>query len=126
MGTRFLCTREAPVHENVKRRIVEATERETDLIFRQLRNTARVARNGVSADVVRILNEGGSFDDISELVAGRRGVRVFQDGDTELGIWTSGMVQGLIHDIPSVGELVLRIVSEAEELITSRLAGSLS
>jgi nitronate monooxygenase len=125
MGTRFLCTREAPVHENVKRRIVEATERDTDLIFRQLRNTARVARNGVSAEVVRILGEGGSFEDIRELVAGRRGVRVFEEGDTEVGIWTSGMVQGLIHDIPSVGELVSRIVSEAEGLITSQLAGFL-
>jgi NAD(P)H-dependent flavin oxidoreductase YrpB (nitropropane dioxygenase family) len=123
MGTRFLCTQEAPVHDNVKRRIVEATERDTDLIFRTLRNTARVARNEVSAEVIEILTAGGSFDDIRELVSGRRGVKVFEEGDTEAGIWTSGMVQGLIHDIPSVRDLVSRTVSEAEQLITARLAG---
>jgi nitronate monooxygenase len=123
MGTRFLCTREAPVHQNVKQRIVEADERETDLIFRPLRNTARVARNSVSAEVITILASGGTFDDIKDLVAGSRGVKVFEGGDTESGIWTSGMVQGLIHDIPSVAELVARTVSQAESIITSRLAG---
>jgi NADH:quinone reductase (non-electrogenic) len=121
MGTRFMCTVEAPVHDKVKQRIVDASERDTELIFRSLGNTARVASNGVSHEVVRILKSGGNFEDIRELVAGSRGRRVFEEGDTELGIWTAGIVQGLIRDIPTVAELVARIVSEAEELIKSRL-----
>ena len=124
MGTRFMCTVEAPVHDKVKQRIVEASERDTELIFRSLSNTARVASNSVSQEVVRILASGGKFEDVRELVAGTRGRRVYEDGDTELGIWTVGIVQGLIRDIPTVDELVTRIVSEAEDLIRSRL-GSL-
>lgn len=122
MGTRFLATVESPVHENVKRRLVEATELDTDLIFRPLRNTARVARNSVSAEVVEILNADGKFEDVRELVAGVRGRKVFEVGDVDLGIWTAGMVQGLIHDIPTVAELIQRIVTEAESLINDRLA----
>jgi nitronate monooxygenase len=125
MGTRFLATAEAPVHDNVKRRLVEATERDTDLIFRQLRNTSRVARNAVSEQVVRILGDGGDFSDVRELVAGVRGRKVFETGDLDLGTWTAGMVQGLVHDIPTVGELIDRIVTEAHDLISSRLAGVL-
>lgn len=123
MGTRFLATAEAPVHDNVKRRLVEAGERDTDLIFRPLRNTARVARNSVSTEVVSILDKGGQFEDIRDLVAGVRGRRVFETGDLDLGIWTAGLVQGLIHDIPTVAELITRIVTEARELIEGRLAG---
>jgi NAD(P)H-dependent flavin oxidoreductase YrpB (nitropropane dioxygenase family) len=95
MGTRFMCTAEAPVHDKVKQRIVDASERDTELIFRSLGNTARVAGNGVSREVVRILESGGKFEDVRELVAGTRGRRVYADGDTELGIWTVGLVQGL-------------------------------
>jgi nitronate monooxygenase len=123
MGTRFMCTQEAPVHDNVKRRIVDASERETQLIFRTLRNTERVARNDISAQVVKILDDGGAFEDIRDLVAGRRGVRVFEEGDLELGTWAVGMVQGLIEDIPTVADLVGRVVSEAEDLVATRLAG---
>ncbi|MFC4944307.1 NAD(P)H-dependent flavin oxidoreductase [Pseudonocardia sp. GCM10023141] len=123
MGTRFLCTAEAPIHQRVKERIVEGGELDTDLIFRSLRNTARVARNTVSTDVVRILAAGGAFADVSDLVAGKRGRSVFETGDTEAGIWSSGMVQGIIHDIPTVAELVHRIVADAEQIIGSRLAG---
>jgi nitronate monooxygenase len=126
MGTRFLCTREAPVHEAVKRRIVEASELDTDLIFRPLRNTARVARNGVSQEVVRVLEEGGAFEDVRPLVSGARGRGVFETGDLEAGIWSAGMVQGLITDVPTVGELVERIVREAREIIAGRLAGMLA
>ncbi|WP_233459077.1 NAD(P)H-dependent flavin oxidoreductase, partial [Amycolatopsis acidiphila] len=121
MGTRFLCTAESPVHQRVKQRIVEASERDTDLIFRPLRNTARVASNSVSRNVVGILDDGGTFDDVRALVAGAQGRRVFEEGDLELGIWTAGLVQGIITDIPTVAELVRRIVAEAEELITGRL-----
>ncbi len=126
MGTRFMATKEAPVHDNVKQRIVEATELDTDLIFRTLRNTARVARNAVSRETVEILNAGGAFEDVRPLVAGARGRTVFESGDLDAGIWSAGMVQGLIHDVPSAGELVERIVREAEEIIAGRLAGLLS
>ncbi|UGT55087.1 NAD(P)H-dependent flavin oxidoreductase [Nocardia asteroides] len=125
MGTRFLATVEAPVHENVKQRMVAASERDTELIFRSLRNTARVATNEVSLEVVRILDAGGTFDDVRELVAGVRGRKVYEVGDTELGIWTVGMVQGLIDDIPTVAELINRIVTEAHDLISNRLVGTL-
>ncbi|RNL82196.1 NAD(P)H-dependent flavin oxidoreductase [Halostreptopolyspora alba] len=122
MGTRFLCTREAPVHRRIKEAVVAASERETELIFRPLRNTARVASNSVSREVVGILDDGGSFEDVRDLVAGARGRAVFEQGDPEHGIWSSGMVQGLIHDIPSVAEVVDRIVTGARETITERLA----
>ncbi|EAQ00634.1 possible 2-nitropropane dioxygenase [Janibacter sp. HTCC2649] len=123
MGTRFLCTAEAPVHQAVKERMVAATELDTDLIFRQLGNTARVAKNVISEETVQILNAGGEFSDVQHLVSGSRGRTVYGSGDTDAGIWTAGMVQGLITDIPSAGELIERIVREAEELITSRLGG---
>jgi nitronate monooxygenase len=126
MGTRFLATAEAPIHDDVKRRLVEATELDTDLIFRTLRNTARVARNGVSREVIEIERNGGRFEDVRHLVTGARGRTVYERGDTELGVWSAGLVQGLIEDVPSVAELVERIVGEAEELISSRLAGMLA
>lgn len=113
MGTRFLCSAESPIAEKVKRRIVGATELDTNLIFRPLRNTARVAKNAVSDEVVRILAGGGSFVDVRDLVAGSRGRRVFDEGDLEAGIWSAGLVQGLIHDVPTAGEIVTRVVHEA-------------
>lgn len=122
MGTRFMCTVEAPIHDRVKQAIVDADERATELIFRPLRNTARVASNTVSADVVRILDDGGGFADVRELVAGVRGRSVFETGDLDAGIWTVGQCQGLIDDIPTVAELVHRIVAEAEDVL-GRLAG---
>ncbi|ODR07844.1 nitronate monooxygenase [Mycolicibacillus koreensis] len=123
MGSRFMCTVESCIHQNVKEAIVAGSERDTELIFRPLRNTARVASNTVSREVVEILDKGGQFPDVQELVSGKRGKRVFDDGDLDAGIWTVGTVMGLIDDIPTVGELVSRIVGEAEDLITGRLAG---
>jgi nitronate monooxygenase len=123
MGTRFLCTQESPVHDNIKQRLVDAGERDTNLVLRTLRNTSRVARNTVSTEVVEILNAGGAFEDVRDLVAGARGRTVFETGDVEAGIWTAGMVQGLIHDVPSVRDLVDRIVDDATSIITARLAG---
>ncbi|MFF5103428.1 NAD(P)H-dependent flavin oxidoreductase [Streptomyces sp. NPDC000134] len=121
MGTRFLCTEEAPVHRRVKERIVAHTELDTELIFRPLRNTARVASNSVSREVVGVLADGGDFTDVRELVAGRRGRKVFEDGDLDAGIWSVGMAQGLIDDIPTVHEVVQRVVTQAETLITEHL-----
>lgn len=129
MGTRFMATKESPIHVNVKDQMVENDERATQLIFRTLRNTARVAKNAVSVEVAQIEREKGAdtkIDDIAHLVAGARGRLVYEKGDPDHGIWSAGMVQGLIHDVPSCEELVHRIVSEAEELIKQRLNGSIS
>lgn len=117
MGTRFMCTTESPIADGVKKAIVDATERDTELIFRPLRNTARVASNSISREVVQILEDGGEFADVRDLVAGSRGKRVYEDGDLEAGIWTAGMVQGLIHDIVPAGEIVTRTVAEAENIL---------
>jgi NADH:quinone reductase (non-electrogenic) len=122
MGTRFMATVEAPIHENVKRSMVDLSERDTDLILRTLNNTARVARNSVSSDVIRILDQGGVFEDVRELVAGARGRTVYETGDVEAGIWSAGMVVGLIHDIPTCAELVSRMVAEAEQYIAAAAA----
>jgi len=124
MGTRFMCTREAPVHENVKKQIVANDERSTDLIFRTLHNTARVARNAVSQEVVTIERRGNAgIEDVAHLVSGQRGKVVLEAGDMDHGIWSAGMVQGLIHDIPTVKELIERIVRDAEAIIRQRLDG---
>lgn len=122
MGTRFMCSKESPIDQKVKERIVEASELDTNLIFRTLRNTARVAKNSVSDEVVQILNDGGQFPDVQPLVAGARGRKVFEDGDIEAGIWTVGQVQGLINDIPAAGEIITRIVSEAREVLAQKLS----
>ena len=123
MGTRFMATAEAPIHQNVKQALVDGDERNTNLIFRQLRNTARVAKNAISDEVVGILAEGGKFEDVRDLVAGVRGKTVYETGDIDGGIWSAGTVQGIINDIPTCAELIGRIASEAEELISSKLAG---
>lgn len=117
MGTRFMCTTESPIHHDIKQSIVDASEQDTELIFRTLGNTARVARNGVSREVVEILNDGGQFDQIQDLVSGKRGKTVYELGDPEAGVWSVGMCQGLIDDIPPAGELIARIMREADELV---------
>ncbi len=124
MGTRFLATVEAPIHDNVKRALVEGDERQTALLFRTLRNTARVFKNTIAQQVVAIEARPGptEFADLAPLVAGERGKQVIRDGDMEYGIWSAGLVMGLIHDVPTVKELVERIVRDAEALISGRLA----
>lgn len=123
MGTRFMVTKEAPIHENVKQRMVEATELDTALIYRSLRNTARVFKNSVAKKVMEIEARDGKtdFEDIKSLVAGVKGRELFNDGDLDKGIWSAGMVVGLIDDIPTCAELIDRIVSEAETIISTRL-----
>jgi nitronate monooxygenase len=123
MGTRFMCTAESPIAEQVKQQIVANDERDTELIFRTFRNTARVAKNVISSQVVEIERGGGGFADVQELVSGARGRVVFEQGDTDHGVWSAGQVQGLIHDVPSCAELVERMVTEAHALIDDRLAG---
>lgn len=121
-----MCTKESPIHQRIKDAIVSATELDTELIFRQLRNTSRVASNSVSREAVEVLSKGGAFEDVRELVAGTRGRQVYAEGDPEHGVWTVGMVQGLIHDVPGCAELVGRIVAEAEMLIDSRLRAAVA
>ena len=125
MGTRFMATKECAIHENVKQKIVENTERDTLLTNRTLRNTSRVARNAVSEEVVAIQQDPTkTIEDVRHLVAGVRGrTNVLGAGDTDGGIWTVGQAQGLVHDIPTCAELVRRISREAEEVITGRLDG---
>ena len=122
MGTRFCVTKEAPINEAFKRQMVENDERATNLIFRTLHNTARVMKNAVSDEVVAIERKGGAkFEDVQHLVAGVRGRKAMAEGDTDGGIWSAGMIQGLIHDIPTVEELIDRIVADAEAIIKGRL-----
>jgi nitronate monooxygenase len=125
MGTRWMCTAESPIHQRIKERMVANDERSTNVIFRPFRNTARVVKNSVSDEVLRIQSDGGQFEDVRELVAGRRGAKVYETGDPEAGIWWAGQAQGLIHDVPTVAELVARIVAEARGLVASRLPATL-
>jgi nitronate monooxygenase len=123
MGTRFCVTQEAPIPMSFKEQMVANDERQTDLIFRTMHNTARVMRNQVSRQVVEIERAGGAkFEDVRELVAGARGRDALANGDTDGGIWSAGQIQGLIHDVPTVKDLVERIVAEAEAVISGRLA----
>lgn len=129
MGTRFMATKEAPVHENVKRQIVAGSELDTALIFRSLRNTARVYKNSVAKKVLEIEAASGGntdFNDIKELVAGVKGKEMLKSGDMEYGIFTSGMVQGLIDDIPTCKELIDRLVHDCRTIVRQRLEGMLA
>jgi NAD(P)H-dependent flavin oxidoreductase YrpB (nitropropane dioxygenase family) len=124
MGTRFCATAEARIHPNVKQAYIDNDERGTNLIFRQLKNTARVGKSTVSDEVVRRLAEpGAEFSAVAGLVSGARGRELLQSGDLSQGVFWASMVQGLIHDIPTVRELLDRIVDEAEAIIAQRLSG---
>jgi len=122
MGTRFCATQEAPIHDNVKRAYVANDERSTNLVFRSLKNTARVAKSPVSDEVVRRLAQpGATFQDVAPLVSGAKGRIVLETGDLDAGLYWAGHVQGLIHDIPSCAELIGRIIREAEAILEERL-----
>ena len=128
MGTRFIATKEAPVHQNVKDAIVAASELDTRLVMRPLRNTERVLTNAAVERLLVKEKELGSklqFKDIAEEVAGVY-PRIMMDGEMDAGAWSCGMVAGLIHDIPTCKELIDRIMAEAEEIITKRLTGFLN
>ena len=128
MGTRFIATKEAPVHENVKQAIVAASELDTRLVMRPLRNTERVLTNEAVEKLLVIEKEKGKdlqFTDIIEQVAGVY-PRIMMEGDMDAGAWSCGMVAGLIHDIPTCKELIDRIMAEAEQIIRGRLEGFLA
>ena len=128
MGTRFIATKEAPVHDKVKQAIVAATELDTRLVMRPLRNTERVLRNAAVDRLLekeKTLGSNLKFEDIIEEVAGVY-PRIMLQGDMDAGAWSCGMVAGLIHDIPTVKELIDRIMLEADEIIARRLGGMIA
>jgi nitronate monooxygenase len=122
MGTRFMATREAPIHQKVKEAIVAGDERSTALILRTLKNTSRVFGNSVAKRAIDMEREGLGIAEIGPVVAGAKGRVVYETGELEHGIWSAGTSMGLIGDIPTCKELVERIISEAEGLIRGRLA----
>src|SRR5512141_2443860 len=128
MGTRFIATKEAPVHENVKQALVKATELDTRLILRPLRNTERVLRNAAVDRILEVEKTKGAetkIEDLKEMIAGVY-PKVMQQGDLEAGAWSCGMVAGLIHDVPTCRELIDRIMAEADAIISRRLAGMIT
>jgi nitronate monooxygenase len=122
MGTRFCATREAPIHDRIKQAYLERDERETDLILRPFRNSARVGRNAVSQEVLgRTAGPDPRFEDVAELVSGERGRDLLRTGEIDSGVFWSSMAQGLVHDIPTCAELIDRIMAEADSIIAQRL-----
>ena len=129
MGTRFIATKEAPAHDNVKRALVAANELQTRLIMRSLRNTERVLTNAAVEQILVIERDKGAattIEGIRPLVAGSENRRVLQEGVMDAAAWSCGMVAGLIHDIPTCKELIDRIMQGAEEIISRRLEGLLA
>lgn len=124
MGTRFMCTVEAPLHQNIKDAIVKAQETDTTLLLRRWTNTTRLFKNKVTQEALKIEKESktGEFQEVAHLVSGKRGKEVFNNGDPEYGVWTTGQVIGLIHDIPTCGDLVRRVEKEAEQTLQERLS----
>jgi len=123
MGTRFCATKEAPIHDNVKQKYIENDERGTHLIFRNFYNTARVGKSEVSDEVVkRLAREGAVFEDVVDLVKGSGGRDLLETGDLSKGVFWASMAQGLIEDIPTVQELIDKIMFDAEAIIAEKLA----
>ncbi|MGV9739085.1 NAD(P)H-dependent flavin oxidoreductase [Nocardia farcinica] len=123
MGTRFMATTEAPIHQNVKQQIVDNSERDTLIVFREFHNSARVARNAVSEEIAAISRKAGAtFDDVAHLASGARArERVYGDGEIDGGLWWAGQAQGLIHEIGSCREVVDRILADAHRIVTETL-----
>ena len=126
MGSRFMVTQEAPIHEGIKQKIVEMDENQTRLIFRSYRNTARVYRNSVADQVAEVEAAGGDFGQVHHLVSGKNQDKAWSTGDIEAGMVTVGMSGGLINDIPTCKELVNNIMTDAEQIISGRLAAMVS
>lgn len=128
MGTRFIATKEAPVHDRVKQAIVEASELDTRLVMRPLRNTERVMHNAAVDEILRIEAEKGSELQITDILQQVAGVYpdIMMKGEMDRGAWSCGMVAGLIHDVPSCRELIERIMREAETIVRDRLEAMLA
>ena len=121
MGSRFLATREAPIHDSIKQQILEADENATQLIFRPLRNTLRIFDNSVARRILEMEAAGKGIDEIGPVASGQKGRIVFEQGSREAGVWAAGISIGLVHDVPTVAELVSRMVREASAIIKERL-----
>jgi nitronate monooxygenase len=121
MGTRFLATREAPIHDSIKQQLLQADENATKLIFRPLRNTLRIFDNSVARRILEMEAAGKGIDEIGPVASGQKGRIVFEQGAREAGVWAAGISMGLIHDVPTVAELVSRMVREATAIINERL-----
>jgi len=121
MGTRFMATQEAPVHPKVKEGLIRASERDTLLVMRSLRNTRRVLRNTVAEKVDEMEKCGAALEQMSSLLSGERAKELLQSGELDWGLQTVGQVVGLVRDIPTVKELIASIINEAREIIQGRL-----
>lgn len=126
MGTRFVATQEAPAHEKVKQWYVDASETDTMYVMRSLRNTERVLRNEIAEKVVELEGQGAGIAELAPLVSGQNGLRVLKDGETNVGLMTAGQSVGLVHDVPTVRELIDTIIAEAKQIAGTRLAGMMS
>ncbi len=122
MGTRFMATKEAPIHQGIKDKIVEMDETQTQLIFRSYRNTARVYRNSISEKVAAIEAAGGGFEEVHEYVSGANQERAWSTGDIEAGMVTAGLSGAFVHDVPTCQEVIDTIVADAREILTGRVA----
>jgi len=121
MGSRFLATREAPIHDSIKQQILQADENATKLIFRPLRNTLRIFDNSVARHILEMEAAGKGIDEIGPVASGQKGRIVFEQGSREAGVWSAGISIGLVHDVPTVEELISRMVREASAIINERL-----
>jgi nitronate monooxygenase len=121
MGSRFLATREAPIHDSIKQQILQADENATQLIFRPLRNTLRIFDNSVARHILEMEAAGKGIDEIGPVASGQKGRIVFEQGSREAGVWAAGISIGLVHDVPTVEELISRMVREAAAIINERL-----
>jgi NAD(P)H-dependent flavin oxidoreductase YrpB (nitropropane dioxygenase family) len=123
MGTRFMATKEAPGHPKVKELLINASERDTVLVLRSFRNTMRALRNPTSDKVVELEKQGADIHQLESLISGKVGLKLLEAGDTDNGLLSVGQVVGLVHDIPTVKELIDRTIKEAEELVSNLAAG---
>ena len=121
MGSRFLATKEAPIHDSIKQQILQADENATKLIFRPLRNTLRIFDNSVARHILEMEAAGKGIDEIGPVASGQKGRIVFEQGSREAGVWAAGISIGLVHDVPTVEELISRMVREACAIINERL-----
>jgi nitronate monooxygenase len=126
MGTRFVATQEAPAHDKVKQWYVDASETDTMYVMRSLRNTERVLRNEIAEKVVELEARGAGIAELAPLVSGQNGLRVLKEGELDVGMMTAGQSVGLVHDVPTVRELIDTIIEEARQIVGTRLAGMMS
>ena len=123
MGTRFVVTQESPVHPKIKQWHVDSKETDTMFVMRSLRNTERVLRNPAAEKVLELEKAGAGIAELAPLVSGQNGLKMAIEGDLECGLWSAGQCVGLIHDVPTIEELIDRIMSEAKEIVEGRIGG---